>query len=101
MIVLKLKQPPINDPKALLEQAQESWRITPTKLLNQPRALVVYKGTVLEEYEVLGFHPSKSNPNKIAFDFKPVANSLFKNRKIINYNTANPCTVPTELTISV
>ena len=56
MIVIKVKEVP-NTKAGLLERVRRAWRINPDRLYNQDVAIALYKGEILEFYEVMGYGP--------------------------------------------
>lgn len=91
MIVIKVNVVP-NSRTELLERVHRAWRINPGRLFNQERLIAVYKGEILEEYEVKGYAPDKIDPKRVAFDLDIIAGSNLKGKKI-DYKTSNPCTI--------
>ena len=100
MVVIKINEIPAGGPSALKSRAERAWKITPEKIMGQTKAIVLYKGCILEEYEILNFQQDLEAPNRIAFKFSEVPNSLFKGHRI-DYPTGYPCTITDKLTIRV
>jgi hypothetical protein len=90
MIVIKVNEVP-NSKQGLLERARKAWRINPDRLYNQDEAIAVYKGEILEVYEVKGYRPDDQQEERVQFDLSEKPSNL-KGRKIV-YRTANPCTI--------
>jgi len=90
MIVIKVNEVP-NSKEGLRERVRKAWRINPDRLYNQQELIAVYKGEILEVYEVLGYQRDTEHENRIAFDLREASSEL-KGEKII-YKTANPCTI--------
>lgn len=99
MIVIKINEP-ISTENELRKRAEFSWKITPKKIKDETHAIVVFKGTILEEYKIINFGPVSDNPGRIAFNFSPVPNSKLKGFSI-DYPTSYPCTVTKKLVINV
>lgn len=100
MVVIKINEIPTGGQAALKARAQRAWKISTKKLIGQTRAIVMYKGCILEEYEILSFTQDIQQPDRIAFDLSIIPNSLFKNLRI-SYPTSYPCTITNKLTIPV
>lgn len=95
-LILKLsdkdKKVPFNSEKKLIERANGSWRITPAKLGDIDKALLLFRGQVLEEYEIGDIITFDRKNNRITFDMKVIKNSKYKG-KILEYKTANPASI--------
>ena len=95
-IILKLSGKEIGIPfgndKKLLEIANSQWRLTPAKLGNAKRALLLFRGQVLNEYEVDDQIIFDRQETKITFSMKTIKNSNYKN-KVINYKTPNRASI--------
>lgn len=98
ILVLKLgtseRGIPFTDREALLERAKGSWRISVQKIRGVKRAILLYNGTVLEEYnigdEVLA--NLADNKCRLTFDLTIVEDSNLRGKQIV-YPTANPASV--------
>lgn len=95
-LILKLSDKdnkvPFNNEKKLISRANGSWRITPTKLGDTDRALLLYRGQVLEEYEIGDSIIFDRKNNRTTFDMKVKKNSKYKG-KSLEYKTANPASI--------
>lgn len=100
MVVIKVNEIPPGGPMNLKSKAEKAWKITPQKLHGQTNAVVMHKGIILEEYRIIRFQQDTEKPDRIAFEFEVIPDSLFKNRKA-DYPTVNPCTITEKLTIYV
>lgn len=99
MIVIKINEL-ISIENELRKRAEFSWKITPKKIKDETHAIVVFRGTILKEYEIVNFGPAANNPGRIAFNFNPVANSKLEGLSI-DYPTSYPCTVTKKLIINL
>jgi len=95
-LVLKLsdkdKKVPFNNEKKLIDKANGSWRITPAKLGDVDKALLLFRGQVLEEYEIGDTIIFDRKNKRMTFDMKVIKNSKYKG-KILEYKTANPASI--------
>ena len=98
VLILKLSTTergiPFTDSEALMERARGSWRISIQKIKGVKRALLLFNGSVLEEYaigdEVLA--NLADNKCRLTFDLSLVESSSLKGRSLV-YPTANPASV--------
>lgn len=90
MIVIKVNEVP-NSKEGLHERVRRAWRINEGRLYNQKRVIAVYKGEILEEYEMLGYGKDEIQLDRVAFELKEIESEL-KGKKI-EYKTSNPCTI--------
>jgi hypothetical protein len=84
--------------KQRVENFDLGWRITLNKLYTQKKLIVVYKGQVLEEYDIIECCRHPKNDNSSYFILSKTENSYLKN-KIIKTKTSNPCTIVSEITL--
>lgn len=81
----------------LVKRANGAWKISLKKIEGVKKALLLFRGCVLAEYEI----GSKIIVNdtdegyRLTFDMKEVENSRHKSR-ILDYRTANPASVAEE-----
>jgi hypothetical protein len=97
LLILKLSDKdrtiPFGNDEELVDRANGSWRISLSKINGVKRALLLFRGRVLEEYEIGSkIIADTSNSNRLTFDMTIVEHSDFKN-KILDYRTANPASV--------
>lgn len=85
---------PFTNRTALLERAKGEWRISIQKVKGVKRALLLYKGAVLEEYTIGDKILTNLADNKcrLTFDLSLVEDSKFKGH-LVTYPTANPASV--------
>lgn len=100
MVVIKINEIPNGGQSALKVRAERAWKISIEKLIGQTKAIVMYKGCILEEYKIISYSQDLLEPDRIAFNFSIIPNSLFKGLKV-NYPTSYPCTITNKLTIPV
>ncbi|MBF7026033.1 hypothetical protein [Staphylococcus kloosii] len=95
-IILKLSDKeigiPFSDDEKLLERANGNWRLTPAKLGKAKKALLLFRGQVLNEYEVGSKIIFDRDNTRITFDMKTIDNSNYKG-KVLNYKTPNPASI--------
>lgn len=91
MIIIKVNEVP-NSRQALKDRVSRAWRINRDRLYNQDSLIAVYKGEILEEYEVKSYGPDKVEPKRVAFELEEKENSVLKGQHI-DYPTSNPCTI--------
>lgn len=95
-LILKLSDKesaiPFSDSQKLTERANGAWRFTPARLKDVKTALLMFRGQVLEEYELGEKIVYNLNTKRITFDLTPVAKSQFKG-KMLDYKTANPASL--------
>ena len=95
-VILKLsdkeKGIPFGDDEKLLERANGSWRLTPNKLGDAKRALLLFRGQVLNEYKIGSKILFDREDTRITFDMETIRDSKYKN-KVIDYKTPNPASV--------
>ena len=98
VLVLKLSTAergiPFTNRTALLERARGEWRISVQKIKGVKRALLLYKGAVLEEYTIGDKIMTNLADNKcrLTFDLSLVEDSRLKGH-LVSYPTANPASV--------
>ena len=97
ILILKLSDSdrtiPFGDKKGLLERANGAWRISLGRIKGVKKALLLFRGRVLAEYEIGSkITVDESNDYRLTFDMKEVENSEYKDR-ILDYRTANPVSV--------
>lgn len=100
MVVIKVNQIPPGGSASLKSRAERAWKITPAKLMGQTKAVVMHKGIILEEYQILDYKQDVQEPDRIAFDLSVMPNSALKGHKV-DYPTGYPCTVTDKLTLYV
>lgn len=95
-LILKLSDKdnavPFSNSKKLIEKANGAWRFTPARLTDVETALLMFRGQVLEEYELGDEIVYNLKSKRITFDFTPVVNSKFKG-ETLDYKTANPASL--------
>lgn len=102
LLILKLSDTdrtiPFGDKKGLLERANGAWRISLNRIKGVKKALLLFRGRVLAEYEIgskiiVTVEEVKGKErHRLTFDMKEVENSVYKDR-ILDYRTANPASV--------
>ena len=98
VLILKLSTAergiPFTNRTALLERAKGEWRISIQKVKGVKRALLLYKGAVLEEYAIGDKILTNLADNKcrLTFDLSLVEDSKLKGH-LVSYPTANPASV--------
>lgn len=97
LLILKLSDSdrtiPFGDKEGLLERANGAWRISLSRIKGVKKALLLFRGRVLAEYEIGSkIIVDESNDYRLTFDMKEVENSVYKDR-ILDYRTANPASV--------
>lgn len=90
MIVIKVNEVP-ETKEGLKERVSRAWRINKGRLYNQDEVMALYKGEILEVYELKGYKTDDKEANRVAFDLEEKVSNL-KGRKI-KYPTSNPCTI--------
>ncbi|WP_438798703.1 hypothetical protein [Staphylococcus pseudintermedius] len=95
-VILKLSDEeiriPFGDDEKLLERANGSWRLTPAKLGKAKKALLLFRGQVLNEYEVGSKIIFDRDNTRITFDMKTIKNSKYKG-EVLDYKTSNPASI--------
>lgn len=95
-VILKLSDKevgiPFSDDEKLLERANGEWRLTPAKLGKAERALLLFRGQVLNEYEVGNKIIFDRDKTRITFDMKTIENSNYKGC-VLDYKTPNPASI--------
>lgn len=100
-LILKLSESdreiPFGNSDELVKRANGSWRISLKKIEGVKRALLLFRGSVLAEYEIGPEIVAKNTPTgyRLTFNMKEVEDSKHKGR-ILNYRTANPASVVEE-----
>lgn len=95
-LILKLsdkeKSIPFSDSKLLAERANGAWRFTPARLNGVNTALLLFRGQILEEYEIGRKITYDLIDKRITFDMSPVSHSTLKG-KSLEYKTSNPASL--------
>lgn len=95
-LILKLSDKenavPFSDSEKLTERANGSWRFTPARLEDVKAVLLMFRGQILEEYELGDKIIYNRKTKRITFDLTPIKNSQLKG-KLLNYPTANPASL--------
>lgn len=95
-VILKLSDKeigiPFSDDEKLLERANGNWRLTPSKLGKAKKALLLFRGQVLNEYEVGSKIIFDRDNTRITFDMRTIENSSYKG-KVLDYKTPNPASI--------
>ena len=97
ILILKLSDSdrtiPFGDKKGLLERANGAWRIGLPRIKGVKKALLLFRGRVLDEYEIGSkIIVDENNDYRLTFDMREKENSQYKDR-ILDYRTANPASV--------
>lgn len=87
LMALKTREP-------LSKIMADDWRITPKKTRNVERALVVYNGIIVGEFNVANERSIDIVTNTLSFNLTPIKNSPL-NDKEIDYKTSNRASVIT------
>lgn len=90
VIIIKVNEVPPSR-EGLKDRVHRAWRINPGRLYNQTELIAVYRGEILEVYNVKGYQQDEEQPDRVKFDLEE-KDSPLKGRKIV-YRTANPCTI--------
>lgn len=90
MVVIKLKSLPQGD-ESLKERVEKAWRININRLSNQNTLIALYKGEILEVYNILNCKKDTEKKDRVVFKLKETQNNFKCNQ--INYKTRNPCTI--------
>lgn len=97
-LILKLSDKeigiPFSDDEKLLERANGNWKLTPLKLGKVKRALLLFRGQVLNEYKIGNKIIFDRDNTRITFDMETVVNSSYKD-KVLDYKTPNPASIIT------
>jgi hypothetical protein len=85
---------PFTDRDALLERARGEWKISVQKIIGVKRAVLLYQGAVLEEYEIGDklLVDLSQRPPRLTFDLSIVEDSKLRGL-VLDYPTANPASV--------
>ena len=85
---------PFTDRDALLERARGEWKISVQKIRGVKRAVLLYQGAVLEEYEIGDklLVDLSQRPPRLTFDLSIVEDSKLRGL-VLDYPTANPASV--------
>lgn len=100
-LILKLSEAdrgiPFGNSDELIKRANGSWRISLKKVEDVKRALLLFRGSVLGEYEIGSEIIAKKTDTgyRLTFDMTEVKNSKHKGR-VLDYKTANPASVAEE-----
>ena len=99
LLILKLSDTdrtiPFGNTEGLIERANGAWRISLGRIKGVKRALLLFRGRVLAEYEIgskITVTVDEEDRHRLTFDMKEVENSEYKDR-ILKYRTANPASV--------
>lgn len=93
MVLIKISEVP-NTKEGLKDRTKRAWRINSSRLYNQDKVMVVYKGEILEVYKLLGYTKDAIEENRIAFELEEMESNL--KGKVIETKTSNPCTIVNE-----
>ena len=93
MILIKISEVP-NTKKELKERTRRAWRINSSRLYNQDKVMVAYKGEILEVYKLLGYTQDAIRKDRVAFELEEIESNL--RGRVIETRTSNPCTIINE-----
>lgn len=79
--------------KSLIELLQIHWRITPRKTVGVTRAIAIYKGTIIGEFQLTDNHIVHASDNRMSFKFLQVPKQSGLVGQSITYRTSNPASV--------
>lgn len=83
---------PFNDPEELRKRAEGAWKLTLKTLGETDRALLLFRGQILGEYEIGNQFGFNRATGRITLALTPVVNSTMLN-KVLHYPTANPASL--------